>query len=134
MIQSKIVARYLNGQVMKGITRDFMPSKEFLHLLPENAPPSATPLPVTIRELKALFFVKDFKGDPQYREKKEFSPTQPVTGRKIKVAFNDGEVLVGTTQGYQPGRPGFFLFPADSKSNAERCYIVSTAVKSVSFI
>jgi hypothetical protein len=134
MIQNKIVARYLNGQVTKGITSDFMPNKELLHILPENAPPSSKPLPVTIKELKALFFVKDFKGNPQYHEKKEFGPTQPVTGRKIKVVFNDGEVLVGTTQGYQPGRPGFFLFPADAKSNAERCYIVSTAVKSVSYI
>jgi len=134
MIQNKIVARYLNGQVMKGITSDFMPNKELLHLLPENAPPNSKPLPITLKDLKALFFVKDFKGDPQYQEKKEFGPTQAVAGRKIKVVFSDGEVLVGTTQGYQPGRPGFFLFPADSKSNTDRCYIVSTSVKSVSYI
>ncbi len=28
-------------------------------------------------------------------------------GRKIKVVFKDGEVLAGTTTGYQPGRPAF---------------------------
>jgi hypothetical protein len=32
-------------------------------------------------------------------------------GRMIKVVFKDGEVLAGTTTGYQPGRPGFSLCP-----------------------
>ena len=48
--------------------------------------------------------------------------------------FADGEVLVGTTQGYQPNRPGFFLEPADSDSNIERCYAMAAAVQQVSFI
>jgi hypothetical protein len=134
MIQNKIVVRYLDGRVLKGFTSDFMPNKELLHLLPENAPPGSKPLSISVQDLKALFFVKDFKGDSQYRDKKEFGPAQPVAGRKIKVVFRDGEVLVGTTQGYQPGRPGFFVFPADPQSNLDRCYIVSTATKSVSFI
>jgi hypothetical protein len=134
MIQNKIVVRYLDGRVLKGFTSDFMPNKELLHLLPEDVPPGSKPLSISVKDLKALFFVKDFKGDSQYQEKREFVPAQPVAGKKIKVVFRDGEVLVGTTQGYQPGRPGFFVFPADPKSNLDRCYIVSTATKSVSFI
>jgi hypothetical protein len=134
MIQNKIVVHYLDGHVLKGFTSDFMPNKEILHLLPENAPSSDKPLPINVNELKALFFVKDFRGDSQYQDKKEFGSAAPVAGRKIKVVFRDGEILVGTTQGYQPGRPGFFLFPADAKSNIDRCYVVSTATKSVFFV
>jgi hypothetical protein len=54
--------------------------------------------------------------------------------RKIRVVFADGETLVGTTQGYQPGRPGFFVVPADSGSNNDRCFVVSAATKEVSFV
>jgi hypothetical protein len=59
---------------------------------------------------------------------------RPGAGRRIKVAFKDGEVLVGTTQGYQPGRPGFFLVPADPSSNIERCYVLSAATQEISFV
>ncbi len=43
-----------------------------------------------------------------------------ITGRKVKVLFKDGEVLVGSTMGYDIKRLGFFLFPADiSKQQSE---------------
>jgi hypothetical protein len=57
-----------------------------------------------------------------------------VAGRKLRIVFKDGEVLVGTTQGYQPGRQGFFVVPADAKSNNERCYVVSAATQEVGFV
>ena len=134
MIQNKIVVHYLDGSVLKGFTSDFTPNKDTLHLVPVNAPSNIQPLPVNVPDLKAVFFVKDFRGDPQYREKKEFDEKTPAIGRKIRVIFRDGEHMVGTTQGYQAGRPGFFLFPADPKSNNDRCYVISPAARSVSFI
>jgi len=134
MIQNKIVVRYQDGRVMKGITNDFMPNKDIFHLLPADALPNVKPLPVAVRELKAVFFVKDFAGDPQYQDKKEFDSTKPVTGRKIKVVFKDGELLIGTTQGYQPGRPGFFVIPIDPKTNSDRCFVVSSATNQVSLV
>ena len=85
-------------------------------------------------DLKALFFVKDFKGDVKHVESNQFDPSHPPTGRKIRVEFKDGEVLVGMTTGYQPGRPGFFVTPADSGSNMERCYVITAATKKVSFM
>ena len=50
------------------------------------------------------------------------------------MTFKDGEVLVGSTQGYQQDRPGFFLVPADPRSNNDRIYVVTTAVEKVSFL
>jgi hypothetical protein len=50
------------------------------------------------------------------------------------VKFKDGEVMVGTTVGYQKGRPGFFLVPADADANTERCYVVSAATREISFL
>jgi len=133
MIQNKIVVRYQDGRLMKGFTNDFFPNKDLFHLVPMEAPPGSKPLDVRIPELKAVFFVKEFGGNPQYKDKQEFDLTKPVMGRKIQVTFKDGETLLGTTQGYQPGRPGFFVSPADTQSNIERCFVVSAATKEVKF-
>ena len=134
MIQNKIVVRYQDGRIMKGITSDFMPTKDMFHLHPMDAPPNTKPLPVALRDLKAVFFVKTFTGDPQYQDMREFDPKKTVAGRRIKVVFRDGELLIGTTQGYQPGRPGFFVIPIDPKSNSDRCFVVSSATVQVTLV
>jgi hypothetical protein len=133
-MQHKIVVRYMDGRILKGTSVDFMPNKDLFHIVPLDAPPGKKPQEIHARELKAVFFVKDYEGNAQYKERKEFSPDVRAAGRKIKVVFKDKELLVGTTQGYQPGRQGFFVFPADTQSNIERCYVVSTAVKEVTFL
>ena len=97
-------------------------------------PTDAKPLEVKVPDLKAVYFVRSLNGDPEHQKTNEFPPQAPAPGRKVKVTFKDGEVLVGTTQGYQPGRPGFFLLPADPRSNNERCYIVTSATQSVAFV
>jgi hypothetical protein len=135
-VQNKIVARYRDGRTLKGHTADFMPTRPSFHIVPIDAAGSATrgTVEIQLAELKAVFFVRDFTGNNAYQETKEFAAGQQIPGRKIRVEFTDGEVLVGTTMGYQPNRPGFFLVPADPKSNNERCYIVSGAVKKVEFV
>ena len=133
-MQNKIVVRYNDGRLMKGITSDFMPNRDLFHLVPMDASPGVKPVDVPVRELKAVFFVKDYTGNSGYQERKEFEPAKPVPGRKIKVVFKDSEVIVGTTQGYQPDRPGFFIIPADPRSNNERLYVVSSATQEVSFV
>lgn len=135
VVQNRIVARFADGRVLKGTTADFLPSKPVFHLVP--TPQSGTSIAVVevkVAELKALFFVKDFAGNPDYNESKEFAPGKPVQGRRLEVVFKDGETLVGTTTGYQPDRAGFFLVPADPNSNNDRCFIVADAVKAVRFL
>jgi hypothetical protein len=134
MTQSKIVVRYQDGRVKKGFTSDFMPHKDIFHLVPMDSPPTAHPIVVSFRELKAVFFVKDFTGDPQYQDKKSFDPARPVPGRKIQVVFKDQETLIGTTHGYEPGRPGFFIVPSDPASNIDHCFVISAATQKVSFL
>jgi hypothetical protein len=131
---NKVVARFVDGRIVKGITADFFQNKESFHLRPASAPETEKPIEISTKDLKALFFVRDFSGKPQHVEKKEFDPGQPTPGRKIRVTFKDGESLVGTTTGYQPGRPGFFLVPADGNSNTERCFVIAAATRSVTFI
>ena len=133
MIQNKIVIRYADGRLQKGITNDFFPNKETFHVTPAGALGNQ-PLEVRIADLKAVFFVKNFNGNPDYDDKKDFESGKPVLGRKISVVFGDGELLVGTTTGYQPDRIGFFVNPADTQSNIERCFVVTKATREVKLI
>ena len=133
-MQNKIVIRYADGRLQKGITTDFFPNKESFHFTPVESAPGSKLLEVRVAELKAVFFVKEFDGIPGYNDKKEFEPGKPVLGRKIQVLFNDGELMVGTTNGYQPGRTGFFVNPADAKSNVERCFVLTKSTREVNFL
>ena len=133
-MQNRIVVHHSDGSVSKGFTHDFMPNKDLFHMVPMDAPVDFKPIAIKIQGLKAIFFVKNFKGNNLYRDKQDFISSKPAMGRKIKVVFRDGEILIGTTQGYETGRPGFFLTPADPQSNNERCFIVKPATRAVSFI
>ena len=126
----KVVIRYVNGKVVKGFTQDFFPNKDRFHLH-RAAKASGEAVEVQIIDLKAIFFVQDFEGNAQYNERKSYGEGERAQGRKVEVTFADGEVLVGSTMGYDPNRPGFFIFPADPKSNNMRAFAVSSAVKKV---
>jgi len=133
-LANKVVARFLDGRMIKGSTSDFVPAKEAFHVAEAEGPRGTRPVAVMVKELKALFFVKDFTGKPEHQPKNDFDAARTPAGRKIKVVFTDGETLVGTTQGYQPGRPGFFMVPADQDANIERCYVVAASTKEVALI
>ncbi len=128
---NQVVARFQDGKTLKGLTNDFLPTKDVFHVALAETASNAKPLEVKVAELKALCFVRSLGGDPQHHKTNEFPPFASAAGRKVEVTFRDGEVMLGTTQGYQPSRPGFFVVPADPLSNNERCYVVATSVKSV---
>ena len=132
---NRVVARYLDGRTIKDTTADFLPTRPTFHVIPGGQ--SGTSIQVAdvrMADLKAVFFVKDLAGDAAYNEGKAFAPDARAAGRKVQVEFKDGEVIVGTTQGYQPDRPGFFVVPVDPKSNNDRCFVVMAAVKDVKFL
>lgn len=130
----RVVIRYADGKFIKGFTDDFFPNKPSFHVHPVELGRTDKGIEVTVSQLKAVFFVKDFAGDPAHRDQNDFAEGQLASGRKVEVTFTDGEVIVGTTMGYDPKRPGFFLIPADLQSNNLRVYVVSSAVKGFRFL
>jgi hypothetical protein len=133
MEPAKVVARYSDGRVIKGFTQDFLPNRDSFHLF-QAAQGSGEAIEVFVSELKAIFHVRDFLGNPSYEERKSYMEGEKPSGRRVEVTFADGEVLVGSTLGYDPKRQGFFFFPADPKSNNERVFAVSSAVKQVRYV
>jgi hypothetical protein len=126
----KVVVRYRDGRILRGFTNDFNASRPQLHM--SSDPLSGDALIVPLNQLKALFFVRDFAGDPTYVEQKTFA-SQP-QGRKLEVTFEDGEVLVGTTLSYRPEGHGFFVHPADKQANNLRVFVTSVGVRHVRFL
>ena len=126
----KVIARYRNGRLVKGFTRNFFPNKDRIHISPPDDP-YGEGTGIMLKDLKALFFVRDFAGNPHSKEDNVLPEATTLSGRPVEITFSDGEVLVGSTFGYNPGRPGFFVSPADSNSNNIKIFAVSTAVERV---
>jgi hypothetical protein len=130
----KVVVHYADGRVVKGFTNNFFPNRPAFHLHPAGAGPADKGSEVRVSDLKAVFFVKDFQGDPAYNEKKTFIEGQSPAGRKVEVTFADGEVLVGATLGYDASRPGFFIVTPDPESNNLRVFVVTASMKGLRYL
>ncbi len=98
----------------------------------EDAAPGDKPVEIMMDELKAIFFVKSFMGNPDYNEDKNFPKDQTLYGQKVVVNFKDGETLVGTCNAYHLDQPGFFFFPIDKQSNNMRVFAVSKFINDIS--
>ncbi len=127
---NKVVVHYTSGRLLKGTTQDFFPNRPLFHMQPVEGTPAEE---VRIKDLKAIFFVKNFEGNGTRRDLRGFVAAPPETsqGKKIAVQFKDGELLCGYSLSYSPERPGFFMFPADPGSNNMRVFVVKVATQDV---
>jgi len=126
----RVVVRFLDGRVMKGTTEDFFPNRSGFHL---HALGTGALEDVRCKDLKAVFFVKDFAGNRTRRDQSGFAqgPGDTSRGKKIAVLFKDGEVFCGYTLAYTPDRNGFFVEPADLNTNNLRAYVLTHATREV---
>lgn len=129
----KVVVHYRDGGLVKGHTEDFNPAAATFHVAAVNDA-TGNPAPVAVEDLKAVFFVRDFVGDATYDEVKAFSASAARAPHRIEAYMFDGELLVGSADVYEPEARGFFLVPADPRSNNLRCFVVAAAVKRLSVV
>ena len=129
----KVVVRYADGRIVKGYTRDFLPTNPSFRVHPFDSGTTMDAVDIWVGDLKAVFFVRDFRGDPNYRERKEIFDGAKVIGKVLEVTFKDGEIVVGSSLSYDPERPGFFLFPIDPDWNNLGIFVVSQSVSKVRF-
>lgn len=127
---NKVVVHCMNGSLVKGTTQDFFPNRPLFHIQPLEG---GTATEVRMRDLKAVFFVKDYEGNQARKDLRGFvsGPAETSQGKKIAVRFKDGELLCGYSLSYSPERIGFFMFPSDPGSNNMRVFVVKTATQEV---
>jgi hypothetical protein len=128
---SSVVARFVDGRVLKGTTYDFAPNKPTFHLHGVRDA-SERGLVVSVASLKALFFVKSCDGNPRHVEDLDVAKAAG-QGRRIVVTFTDDEMIAGFTTGYAKDKQGFFVVPADPRSNNARVYVVTASVKRIAW-
>jgi hypothetical protein len=128
-MHNQIVAHYLDGKLLKGVSNDFSPARPSFHLQDAE---TGEMTEVTLADLKAVYFVKSLSGDSEYKESQDGE--RPGYGRRIRVRFKDGEVLIGYTSGFAPNRPTFFVYPADPNSNNEKVLVITAATEEAGFV
>jgi len=138
----KVVTRLINGKVLKGYIKEFSPELSRVEIKEEV---TGDLHPVKIGDVKALFFVRSFKGDHEHKERKSYGIAK-IKGQRVFVKFRDGEGLVGFLEGDVPwekgfflskqndSRKGFFLLPVDEDTNNIKVFVVSTSVDAVTVV
>ena len=131
--RNKVVVRYRDGRMLKGYTHDFHPMKDTFHVVSEVAGDKGTAYDVNIADLKAVFFVEAYDGraDRGLKEPGTAASRPATSGLKIRVEFFDGEILHGTSLGYNKNKKGFFVLPSDPEDNNERVFVIAAAVTDV---
>jgi len=124
---SRVVIACLDGQRLKGYVFNFSALRDSFRLFPEPTARQDSGADVQLRDLKGIFFVKDFTGNAERNDSQELK--QGAHGRKLEITFTDGEKICGTSEAYNPKKIGFFMFPADSESNNSRIFVVNASVR-----
>lgn len=122
----KVVAHFIDHSVVKGTSADVDPKRPLCHV--QTAERAV--VEVDLRQVKALFFVKDLDGRPGYEEAQTAAAgDQRLRGsRQVEIAFADGERLAGLMNRFPPLGPFFYMLPIDAQSNNVRILVNRDAV------
>ena len=125
----QLVAHFIDGTVKKGLSLDVDPKKPTCHLKTETG----GTIEVALKDMKALFFVKSPKGNPEHNESPNPVPgdSRLVGTKRVRVVFADKEEIVGLMNRYPPITPFFFMLPIDTMSNNIRILVNRAAVKQI---
>ncbi len=123
----KVVVRRLDHGIIKG----FVDANSFLgpdgiEMLDREGRAVVVPL----SEIKGVFFVRDFDGNPQRSERKLFYSRPRMAGLWVRMIFKDNEVLEGLLPNdlVALSSEGFLVTPADLYSNNLKIFVPRTAL------
>jgi len=127
---NKVVARFRDGRVLKGVALDLDPAKPQFHLRPVEGGKASE---VRLDDLKAIFFVRTFEGDPKRAEVQTLDTGDPRArgSTTVSFTFEDDETVVGLAIRYPPIKPFHYIVPVDPDSNNLRILINQSAVRSM---
>jgi hypothetical protein len=126
---NRAVVAFRDGRRLKGNILNFSALKDSFHLFSSEPGKEKTGIDILMKDLKAIFFVKDFAGRADIDETP--SSEAPKRGRKVVVTFEDGEELSGATEAYNAQKLGFFMFPLAENSNNLRIFVINKNVRSL---
>ena len=96
---------------------------------------SGTVIAIDLREIKGVYFVRDF-GDSESLTRKTFTSRPRSEGLWVRLRFKDSEVLEGLMPAdlTQTTPEGFLVSPPDQRSNTQRIFVPRTALESLTVL
>lgn len=134
---SETIKGYLECHAREGLREslgaypEMVPAKLRIRRLGED---TIDEVPITCA--KAIFYVKDFDGNPERTDIRFYRRAPIVHGVWIRLEFLNGEVMEGIVENtirYLVD-PGFFLRPTDPESNNRLVYVTKSWLKSYSVL
>lgn len=121
-----VVLRYLNGDMEKCFIKPYIScSIKVIQVIKEDKTVKTIP----IKDLKAIFFVKEFEGkDHKSDSWKIEDPEALKVGNKIVVTFIDKEKIKGKVLGEWKKGEGFFLYPVEKNTNNLKIFVVRSSI------
>jgi hypothetical protein len=129
----KVVIRYTDGRVLRGfvpLRNDTTPHDTLPDSVVEKESDGKR-VKVVASEIKAIFFVKSFEGNPDYTEFKVFSSRPTGKGVWVRVHFRDGEMIEGVAPNCLEtySKAVFYITPPDPGSNNQGVLVSKHYVK-----
>src|SRR5712692_4911614 len=119
--RQRVVVRYADGRGLRGFVAG-RKEKALQDTLPESLKvkdSNGKSVKVGASDIKAIFLVKSFEGNPDYTEFKVFSSRPIGKGVWVRVHFKDGEVIEGVASNCFDtySKAVFYITPPDPGSN-----------------
>ena len=141
MEERKVVVKLRSGEVVKGyLTVSGADVADPLHDSNQNSTGALTvrllnsnaSLKVALVDVKAIFFVRSFRGDPKRKDLRFYSNGPAVGTIWAEIRFTDNEVIEATIQNSAQHLmgDGFWFRPSDSESNNVLIYVNKSAIVS----
>jgi hypothetical protein len=127
--RKRVVVRKLD----KGLIKGFLDPGRYLGPEIDVLDREGHVVHVPLDEIKAVFFVRDFEGNPDRAERKIFRSRPRLAGLWVRVTFRDSEVLEALLPNnlLETDPLGFLVTPPDVYSNNLKIFIPRTALTSL---
>jgi len=123
----KVYVRRLDHQLLAGyVAPQTYLRPEGIELIDRSAQVTTIPY----ERIKAIYFVREFEGDPE-ADKKVFASRPKLDGLWIRLKFRDGELLEGVLPNnlLLMSEHGLTLTPPEANSNTHRVFVPRAALE-----
>jgi len=96
---------------------------------------SGTVIAIDLREIKGVYFVREF-GEAESLARKTFTSRPRAEGLWVRLRFKDSEVVEGLMPAdlMQTMPEGYLVNPPDQRSNTQRMFVPRTALESLTVL
>lgn len=122
----KVIVRTRDKQIFRGFSKSDLINDK-VHLIDAKG----NQREFDLQDLKAVFFVRDFEGDPSYREVRFIRGSAVSPWLWAQATFFDGEVIEGRVRNglAMLDAKGVFLWLSDEGANNEVVFVVRSALR-----